>query len=498
MAARIDAAFGSYDDFKKAFAEAGGHAIRQRLGMAGRRERRAQGRQDRQRRSPVHQGADAAADDRCLGARLLPRLPESARRSRQRGDRQAAQLAVRRRQSRQRRRHQGSTARDGPLIPWRAPRRRRRAARLLAGGDRPIIGAFRLTGARPGLRWRSTCFPNPRSRASRRRASRDPTPAARGSDARSPPGSARELAATMKVRPPAPATRRAATPLRPNSEREITVTGPPSLIEWTPGLNQKIQVAEANPGLCAVLENAALLYANGQAPHARAGARGRHRQRRRCEGLAARLARIVRSAAARGRPRRLRSAVAAVCGRVRAFRAVARGARDPVAPGRASGGGGLRRPDRQAQRRARAADRQPARGVAKAAAAPSRSRLAHRRRRRRREAAGRCAGAIAQAPAIRWRCSIRRRSATRSSIRSRRAAPPEKATGYCCSNCCNGRTITRCSRIARSNSPSRSKCRRRRGSRRPRSLPADAGRRCAAAVRRGCRTIRKCSSGRER
>jgi anti-anti-sigma regulatory factor len=87
-------------------------------------------------------------------------------------------------------------------------------------------------------------------------------------DPRSPPGSARELAATMKVRPAAP-SRGAARASEAESEREITVTGPPSLIEWTPGLNQKIQVAEANPGLCAVLENAALLYANGQAAQAR-------------------------------------------------------------------------------------------------------------------------------------------------------------------------------------------------------------------------------------
>ena len=83
-----------------------------------------------------------------------------------------------------------------------------------------------------------------------------------------------------------------------DSEREITVTGPPSLIEWTPGLNQKIQVAEANPGLCAVLENAALLYANGQRRPGRAGARGRHRQRRRRQDFAARVARAVRFAAA--------------------------------------------------------------------------------------------------------------------------------------------------------------------------------------------------------
>lgn len=87
-------------------------------------------------------------------------------------------------------------------------------------------------------------------------------------DTRSPPGSARELAATMKVRP-AVLTRGQPRTSATDNEREITVTGPPSLIEWTPGLNQKIQVAEANPGLCAVLENAALLYANGQAPHAR-------------------------------------------------------------------------------------------------------------------------------------------------------------------------------------------------------------------------------------
>jgi len=52
-------------------------------------------------------------------------------------------------------------------------------------------------------------------------------------------------------------------------ERDITLTGPPSLIDWTPGGAPSIQVAEANPGLCAVLENAALLFASGQAPQAR-------------------------------------------------------------------------------------------------------------------------------------------------------------------------------------------------------------------------------------
>ncbi|HEY2863715.1 MAG TPA: STAS domain-containing protein [Casimicrobiaceae bacterium] len=85
-------------------------------------------------------------------------------------------------------------------------------------------------------------------------------------DPRSPPGSARELAAKMHVRP---AQVQRGDPRAGDNEREITVTGPPSLIEWTPGANRKIQVAEANPGLCAVLENAALLYANGQSAQAR-------------------------------------------------------------------------------------------------------------------------------------------------------------------------------------------------------------------------------------
>jgi anti-anti-sigma regulatory factor len=43
---------------------------------------------------------------------------------------------------------------------------------------------------------------------------------------------------------------------------EISVTGA-SLIEWSPS-HSSIEVAQSNPGLCAVLENAALLYAGGQ------------------------------------------------------------------------------------------------------------------------------------------------------------------------------------------------------------------------------------------
>jgi len=79
------------------------------------------------------------------------------------------------------------------------------------------------------------------------------------------PASARELAATVKTRNSSTTQQSAAEGPR---DRDITVTGPHSMIEWSTK-NQKIQVNEANPGLCGVLENAALHYANGQAPQAR-------------------------------------------------------------------------------------------------------------------------------------------------------------------------------------------------------------------------------------
>jgi len=80
------------------------------------------------------------------------------------------------------------------------------------------------------------------------------------------PVTAREVAAAAKANPeqigkPAPD--------RSDGVRDTPVTGPPSLIEWTLGLQQKIHVVEANPGLCSVLENAALLHANGQSVQAR-------------------------------------------------------------------------------------------------------------------------------------------------------------------------------------------------------------------------------------
>ena len=79
--------------------------------------------------------------------------------------------------------------------------------------------------------------------------------------ARSGHASARELAAKAERR----------SHDRPKLEpvpADESITGA-SLIEWSPQ-PQAIEVAQANPGLCAVLENAALLYANGQAAGARA------------------------------------------------------------------------------------------------------------------------------------------------------------------------------------------------------------------------------------
>jgi len=87
------------------------------------------------------------------------------------------------------------------------------------------------------------------------------------------PVSAREVAAAAAKGRPPPAVKLRSSPAAVDArERDITVTGPPSLIEWAPavpGAQPSIQVAEANPGLCSVLENAALLYASGHAAPAR-------------------------------------------------------------------------------------------------------------------------------------------------------------------------------------------------------------------------------------
>jgi anti-anti-sigma regulatory factor len=70
------------------------------------------------------------------------------------------------------------------------------------------------------------------------------------------PVSAREMAVEAQGR------RLGAESPRAEPHADISVLGE-SLIEWSPP-GSSIEVAQANPGLCAVLENAALLYASGQ------------------------------------------------------------------------------------------------------------------------------------------------------------------------------------------------------------------------------------------
>ena len=86
-------------------------------------------------------------------------------------------------------------------------------------------------------------------------------PAAAGAGVRTPV-SARDVAVQAQGR--------RGTSERPRAEpaADISMTGA-SLIEWSPARSASIEVAQANPGLCAVLENAALLYGSGQAQPAR-------------------------------------------------------------------------------------------------------------------------------------------------------------------------------------------------------------------------------------
>jgi anti-anti-sigma regulatory factor len=79
-----------------------------------------------------------------------------------------------------------------------------------------------------------------------------------GGDVRPLPVSARELAARAAPRAEAP---------REPTRADESITGA-SLIEWSQP--QPIEVAQANPGLSPALENAALMFANGQAAAARA------------------------------------------------------------------------------------------------------------------------------------------------------------------------------------------------------------------------------------
>lgn len=96
------------------------------------------------------------------------------------------------------------------------------------------------------------------------KASPKPSPKqATGGAAARAPVSARDLAAQAEGR------RGTAERPRPEPVADFSMTGA-SLIEWSPARSAAIELAPINPGMCTVLENAALLYASGQMQPARA------------------------------------------------------------------------------------------------------------------------------------------------------------------------------------------------------------------------------------
>ena len=80
--------------------------------------------------------------------------------------------------------------------------------------------------------------------------------------------SARDLAQAQSRKRDAERNARIERPLPEPAGSDITVTGA-SLLELSPAQPAGFEVQQANPGLCAVLENAALLYASGQIAPAR-------------------------------------------------------------------------------------------------------------------------------------------------------------------------------------------------------------------------------------
>src|SRR6266545_1369025 len=237
------------------------------------------------------------------------------------------------------------------------------------------------------------------------------------------PVSAREVAAAAaKGRPPHAIKLRPSRAAVDARERDITVTGPPSLIEWAPavpGAQPSIQVAEANPGLCSVLENAALLYASGHAAPARQVLE---------QGVAtdndakvsplAWLALFDLLERANDRAAFEQLALQYVVAFERS--APAWEEREPqLRPGTTP--------------------------APSCSPTPSPS----------------CASAN-----MRWLCSIRKKSGARWKRQWLRGAMRARATGRCCSSCCSGKTIARVSRTARSTSRLPSSSHRPLGSRR--------------------------------
>src|SRR5277367_1072196 len=93
--AKVGGGFRQCGRLQEGMGEGGGRGVWQRLGLARARGRQTQGRQNSQRRYTDGVWYEAAADDRRLGARVLPRLSEQARRSCECLDRQIDELGIR-------------------------------------------------------------------------------------------------------------------------------------------------------------------------------------------------------------------------------------------------------------------------------------------------------------------------------------------------------------------------------------------------------------------
>ena len=319
---------------------------------------------------------------------------------------------------------------------------------------------FRLRGQEAARSQRWPCSPS-----RRRRSRRGPDNARAPAQARSTPARALTHEAGRKA---------SRSDRSPSRRGRLTVTGA-SLVEWAPA-QAAFEVAQANPGLCAVLENAALLFASGQARCPRAQARGGHRERSRHQAVAAGVARAVRSPATPERPRGVRPARAAVRHAVRALGAGMGGVHGERRTGRARAGGYV------------AAGRQADCGRAR-----RRSRVAARRRQARCTARGSIsssvidfddtgarllANALAEARSAGLALAAQRapRSWTRAGGRAvkRGATAGEGAWLLSLELLQWANDQRRRSRIAPSSLRWRSRCRRRRGSRPPAAVPAAA------------------------
>ena len=445
------------------------HAVRLRLGLA-----RAEGGKLEIVKTPnadvpFTKGADAAPDDRRVGARVLPRLPEPPRRLRQRGDRQAAELGLRR---------------GEPGLTGRARRRARRRSLAVRVTGRCIIDGVDRIASSPS--WTIIAS------VKRVRAKKCATRQAAGQEAAGPKPRAAQPRARIGARARGAGRRaarrrsRAAEPLGDTSMRGA------SIIDWSPA-PQGDRSRAGQPGLVrgARERRAAVRERPGRSRRASCSSRACRRDPDTKLSPLAWLA-LFDLHAARGRSRRVRPARDAVRPAVRALGAVVGRARQAT-----------RRRGQGARRRLHRAHRQADRGSRRRSSTGSKRALekcvprsAHRPRRRcsgfddagaRLLADAARRGAQAQRTALALAAPREARAPRSRSLVARGKRGAARARGCCRSSCCNGRTSRRSSTIAPSNSRSRSSCRRRRGSRRRAPAGSRCGDRRAAAPPRPTR-----------